>query len=165
MPYSEAELESQCAAPGCTNQLPEPTPRPRTRTYNREAEPQTDMRTVRRQRITCSAACRQRLRRERLGFKKDPRPCVFCGELVWDYTGMSVRCPENDRTDECDDLQYQAEARRDYVADRRTQRTAECEADGCDRPVTWSGKGRVKTTCSPRCRQRVRRARLREENQ
>ncbi|MCX4832839.1 hypothetical protein OG746_29320 [Streptomyces sp. NBC_01016] len=122
-----------------------------------------DGRKRREKTVACSPRCHKRVQRERAGHRKEDQPCRYCGEPVWDYSGRDYRCPEDDRTDHCDELQYLAEARAGYVADRRTQRTAVCVADGCDQEVTWSGKGRVKTICSARCRQRVRRARQRQE--
>ncbi|MFD7499933.1 hypothetical protein [Streptomyces sp. NPDC059850] len=157
MPYQEHELEDRCE--GCGDSLPEPKTRPL-----RSDPKKDDGRTIRRRAVACSAKCYKRVQRARAGQRKEPKPCRFCGDLVWDYVGNDVRCPEDDRTDHCDELQYMAEARADYVADRREERTVKCLAPGCSRPVTWSGKGRVKTACSPRCRQAIRRARLRGED-
>lgn len=155
MPYQEHELEDLCQ--GCGDPLPEPMTRPRRSNPN-----ETDGRTDRRRTVACSPKCYKRVQRARAGAVKEPKPCRFCGELVWDYIGNDVRCPEDDISDHCDELQMIAEGRAGYVANRRAERTVTCTADGCERPVTWSGKGRVKTLCSPRCRQRSRRAALKE---
>lgn len=151
MPYQDFEMEDLCQAPGCNNTLSKPDPG--------EGD---DRRRFKPKTVACSAACHKRVQRDRAGFRKEPRPCRFCGELVWDYRGNDVRCPEDDRTDRCDELQYDAENQAAIVDFRRENRTAVCAAPGCDREVTWSGKGRVKTICSPRCRQRVSRARKQE---
>ncbi|MFD0033701.1 hypothetical protein ACFVJK_36805 [Streptomyces sp. NPDC127172] len=153
--YDDLDPDGLCIAPDCGKELPSRAPRSRR-------SGGTDGRSTREQRLTCSDACRKRLQRERDGYRKPCKPCRFCDEPIWDYSGNDVRCPEDDRTDHCDELQYLAESRASYVATRRVNRTDVCVADGCDREVTWSGKGRVKTTCSPRCRQRVRRAALKE---
>lgn len=156
MPYQEWQLEDHCE--GCGEQMPEPKTRPL-----RSNPQEIDARTERRRTVACSSRCHKRVQRERAGYRKEEQSCRFCGEPVWDYSGRDYRCPEDDRTDHCDELQFAAETRAEYVASRRSNLTDVCEADGCDRAVTWSGKGRVKTTCTPRCRQRVRRARLRQE--
>ncbi|GAA0914892.1 hypothetical protein GCM10009549_29820 [Streptomyces thermoalcalitolerans] len=162
MPYSEDELANMCAAPGCTNQLPEPEPRQRTRTYGLEAEPGTDMRSTRRQRLTCSAACRKRLQRARQGYQKPFKPCRFCGELIDSYRGNDVRCPEDDRSDYCDDLQWAKEERQARL-EARKEGPVECEGPNCTAEVVWSGRGRPRRFCSGRCRMAAVRARRRGE--
>jgi hypothetical protein len=148
VPYLDYDDEGRCQGCGCD--------------MTKADNGSTDRRTLREKTVACSPRCHKRVQRERAGIRKEPRPCRFCAELVWDYVGNDVRCPDDDRTDHCDELQYAAEARAAYVAERRTRRTDVCEAEGCAREVTWSGRGRVKTICSPRCRQAVRRARLKE---
>jgi hypothetical protein len=156
MPHNDFDLDGKCLAPGCGNELPYREPR------KRKDGKSTDLRSTREQRLTCSDACRKRLQRERAGYRKPFLPCRFCGDLRDDYQGRDVRCPSDDCSEHCDELQFAAENRAAIVAARREERTAICDAPGCEREVTWSGKGRVKTLCSARCRQRARRSALKE---
>ncbi|MGW4541340.1 hypothetical protein ACWEOP_26165 [Streptomyces chartreusis] len=150
MPYFDYDDDGRCQ--GCGAEM------------SKDVPSDADQRTAREKTVACSSRCHKRVQRERAGYRKPFKPCRFCGDLRNDYQGRDVRCPEEDRSDHCDELQYLADARAGYVAERRDERTVDCLAPGCTRKVTWSGKGRVATTCSSRCRQRVRRARLRGED-
>ncbi|MFC8566269.1 hypothetical protein ACFUIW_10970 [Streptomyces sp. NPDC057245] len=107
----------------------------------------------------CSAACRasawrvERWEDERrnLGLPAYSS-CTLCGERIASTSKNKTTCDENDRNEACVDAQGGARLdalnARDEAEELRD--CAECERCGAD--IAYSGKGRPRRFCAPRCR-------------
>ncbi|GAA3804463.1 hypothetical protein GCM10022206_49190 [Streptomyces chiangmaiensis] len=149
MPYDDHDFDGTCLAPGCDNLVPEPTPRKRTRTYANESEPDFDMRTKRDQRRTCSNACRTALSRARREKARPLVTCQLCGQPFMPRgRGRWTVCPYEDADNFCRERQDD----REDAQSMRTAALAEAECEHCQTPIPYSGRGRPKRFCAPRCR-------------
>ncbi|WP_457031137.1 hypothetical protein [Kitasatospora sp. P5_F3] len=112
-----------------------------------------------RQERYCSATCRQTAFRN----SKQPRrwqlkPCPLCGEHFEATSTRKKYCDYYDEAErDCQTAQDDLEEAAELAGLARTE--AECAH--CSGPAGWTGRGRPRRFCSPRCKQadyRVRRA-------
>lgn len=149
MPYEDDDFDGTCLAPGCNNEVPQPTPRKRKTLRAAETEPGNDGRTTRDQRRTCSPRCRVALSRARREKPRELIVCRLCGEPFMPRgRGRWAVCPYEDADAYCQQLQDDAEDAGAMQMAARAERTCE----HCDKPVPYSGRGRPPRFCAPRCR-------------
>lgn len=99
-----------------------------------------------RQRRYCGPTCRKRHQRS-----KTPKPlriCARCGQPFGKYTGRQNTCGPEDIDAYCESLRDD----QDDADAIRLASLAEAECAHCHRPVPYSGRGRPKRFCAPRCR-------------
>jgi endogenous inhibitor of DNA gyrase (YacG/DUF329 family) len=99
-----------------------------------------------RQRRYCSPTCRKRYQRSKT--PKLLRTCARCGQPFSEYAGRQKFCGPEDRDYYCDDLLSEEDDDRSA----RMAALAEAECEHCQTPVPYSGRGRPKRFCAPRCR-------------
>ncbi len=105
----------------------------------------------------CSARCRQAaFRRAKQPVRSRLKLCPLCGEMFVVTSSRKKFCDYYDEAEQ--DCQA---AQDDLYEAAEIAPIVRMEADcaRCSRPVNWSGRGRPKRFCSPRCKQADYRAR------
>lgn len=98
----------------------------------------------------CSARCRQAEYRAGKKGRAKLAPCPLCGEGFVVTNSRKKYCDYFDEAEtDCQTAQDDLEEGAWLAAEER--KTAECAH--CGEPAGWSGRGRPKRFCTPRCKQ------------